>query len=596
MVKSQPISMNSILNFLDRQGADRLPHGPRTLNDHLLGTLKILSHWRQPQEVLAAGLLHSIYGTDHFRERLVPLSERNQVRQIVGTSAERLINFYGSFRRESFLQNISREQGTQWTSLRVECHRGSKHAEISRLDAGKLMVIYMANEAEQTRLPCGEPGLWLAAVSRWGEWTKPLTRYVPPVFSSCSSQVSVEDEQLAREAYCNGLRMIPENRRAARAEFAAAKQRLPWVAEPFIMLSFAALLDGRWHHAFLHATSGLALLRRWGTSWDKRLDFGEWESIANENILCAETGFVDPVRAEKMLTESVRDSRTDWMKRLNSLSVDGIARSSRLQPHVDKKAVQPSSELPQRFLSYMSSFGDDGAHAKRNIYPGLRKEPAHPAARFALTKALSASWKQIRDEFLRIQPQQGFQNEIERIGRTGNWTIFTLFELGKRNDANCARCPVTTSIVERYAATQSILSMVYFSILSPGAHIAAHTGPTNMRLRCHLGIEVPRGCKLQVDQKTLTWREGECLVFDDSFLHEVWNVSDSRRVVLVADLWHPDLTNKECRLIEGLHRYAYAHAIDMSGYWKKNERARTDYLVQASPSIPKPRRSLHGEC
>jgi hypothetical protein len=579
MGKSTPISMESVLNFLDRQGADRLPHGSKkTLIEHLQGTLKILSHWGQPKEMLAAGLLHSIYGTDRFRERLVPLSERNRVRQITGDSAERLIYLYGSLRRESLLQSVSCAHGTQWTSLRVECHRGSNYADVSRPDAGNLLVLYMAGGAEQTQKPGGEPGLWLAAVSQWGKWAKPLIKDVPPVFSFCSSQVSLEDEEFARESYLSGLQMIAENRGAARAQFAAAKKRVPWVAEPYIILSFAALLDGRWQHAFLHVTSALASLRRWGTAWDKRLDFDEWESIANEILLLAETGFVDPLRAKKMLTETVGDSRSAWITRLKSLSVDGLLESSGLQLHVCKKSAQPTSVLPQRFLTYMTSFAEDGPHPKRNVYPELRKEPVHPSARFPLAKALSASWKQIREEFLNIQPDQGFQNEIEKIQRTGNWTIFTLFESGKRNDANCARCPVTASIVERYAATQSILSMVYFSILSPGTHIAAHTGPTNMRLRCHLGIEVPRGCELRVADKTLTWREGKCLVFDDSFLHEVWNVSDRRRVILVVDLWHPDLSDKERSLIEGLHRYAYAHAIDLSGYWTKNEHARTGNL------------------
>ena len=37
------------------------------------------------------------------------------------------------------------------------------------------------------------------------------------------------------------------------------------------------------------------------------------------------------------------------------------------------------------------------------------------------------------------------------------------------------------------------------------------------------------------------WAEGRCLIFDDSFEHEVWHEGDSDRVVLICDLWHPDL-------------------------------------------------------
>ena len=82
-----------------------------------------------------------------------------------------------------------------------------------------------------------------------------------------------------------------------------------------------------------------------------------------------------------------------------------------------------------------------------------------------------------------------------------------LYELGRRIDANCARCPITASIVEEHAAVESISGAVYFSILDPHTHIASHKGPTNMRLRCHLAIEAPPDCRMRVDRQTLTWRK-----------------------------------------------------------------------------------------
>lgn len=104
-----------------------------------------------------------------------------------------------------------------------------------------------------------------------------------------------------------------------------------------------------------------------------------------------------------------------------------------------------------------------------------------------------------------------------------------------------------------------------------------------MRVRCHLGIEIPENCRLRVGDRMLTWREGECLILDDSFSHEVWNNSDKHRVVLVVDLWHPDLSRRERGLIEGLQRYAYAHANGLNAYWQKNEQARREHQVQTHP-------------
>jgi aspartate beta-hydroxylase len=34
-------------------------------------------------------------------------------------------------------------------------------------------------------------------------------------------------------------------------------------------------------------------------------------------------------------------------------------------------------------------------------------------------------------------------------------------------------------------------------------------------------------------------------VFDDSFEHEAWNEGAGERIVLIVDIWHPDLTPSE---------------------------------------------------
>ena len=50
---------------------------------------------------------------------------------------------------------------------------------------------------------------------------------------------------------------------------------------------------------------------------------------------------------------------------------------------------------------------------------------------------------------------------------------------------------------------------------------------------------VPAGCRIRVGDEVREWRQGECLVFDDSFEHEVWHEGTDERIVLICDLWHP---------------------------------------------------------
>lgn len=169
------------------------------------------------------------------------------------------------------------------------------------------------------------------------------------------------------------------------------------------------------------------------------------------------------------------------------------------------------------------------------------------------------------------------------ISRSGNWDVFLLYECGWKNEPNCGRCPVTTRLIEQHATVRTIAGLSYFSRMSPGTRIAPHRGPTNLRVRCHLALEAPAGdCGLRVGGEKRSWKTGECLVFDDSLEHEAWNCTELPRLVLIVDLWHPDLSPGEIAVIKGMHRFAYAAARELNGYWSGNAAARrardSDYL------------------
>lgn len=87
-----------------------------------------------------------------------------------------------------------------------------------------------------------------------------------------------------------------------------------------------------------------------------------------------------------------------------------------------------------------------------------------------------------------------------------------------------------------------------------------HYGPTNKKLRCFLPLFVPdtphsssesssSSCWLEVDGQRIHLSNGECFVFDDSFYHEAANEHPTQpRIVLIVDVWHPDLTNEEVNI------------------------------------------------
>lgn len=93
--------------------------------------------------------------------------------------------------------------------------------------------------------------------------------------------------------------------------------------------------------------------------------------------------------------------------------------------------------------------------------------------------------------------------------------------------------------------------------MTPGTHISTHCGPHNFKLRTHLGLVIPEGAVIRVGKEEQPWAEGKCMVFDDSFDHEVWNKSDSIRMVLILDMWNPSLTKEEALALEYINPEFY---------------------------------------
>ncbi|RZM26456.1 MAG: aspartyl/asparaginyl beta-hydroxylase domain-containing protein, partial [Sphingomonas sp.] len=123
------------------------------------------------------------------------------------------------------------------------------------------------------------------------------------------------------------------------------------------------------------------------------------------------------------------------------------------------------------------------------------------------------------------------------IAEVGKWRSFFLWGYGYPIDDNLARCPRTRDIVERIPG----LNSAFFSILAPGTHIPEHRGVTKGLITCHLGLIVPRAgnLRMRVHDRVVRWAEGETLVFDDTYPHEVWNDTDETRVVLLVQFERP---------------------------------------------------------
>jgi aspartate beta-hydroxylase len=94
--------------------------------------------------------------------------------------------------------------------------------------------------------------------------------------------------------------------------------------------------------------------------------------------------------------------------------------------------------------------------------------------------------------------------------------------------------------------TGTPFSYTFFSTMKPKAYISPHHGACNIKLRCHFPLFVPEEAFLRVASDPRPWEEGKMIVFDDTYEHEAANLSDTQeRVILLIDIWHPDLLEQE---------------------------------------------------
>jgi tetratricopeptide (TPR) repeat protein len=175
----------------------------------------------------------------------------------------------------------------------------------------------------------------------------------------------------------------------------------------------------------------------------------------------------------------------------------------------------------------------------------------------AETPAIRAEVMRILEEdsafqpYVQAEPNRPFFDDHGMLGNP-NWSAFYLWKGGRAVPENIARCPATMAALEQAplcripGRTPSIL----FSLLRPGAHILPHHGFTNARYICHLPLIVPEGCAMRVGSETRAWTEGQACIFDDSIEHEAWNRNPERlRVVMIFDIWRPELTEAERGLV-----------------------------------------------
>ena len=171
-------------------------------------------------------------------------------------------------------------------------------------------------------------------------------------------------------------------------------------------------------------------------------------------------------------------------------------------------------------------------------------DPVLDVRDFPWTAILREHWRTIRDEAIEVALQGEASPSLatispdhRSIAEVNKWRSFFLWGYGYPIAENLDRCPATAKLVAQIPG----LNSAFFSILAPGTHIPDHRGVTKGLITCHLGLIVPRSgdVRMRVRDRIVRWAEGETLVFDDTYRHEVWNETNDTRVVLLVQFERP---------------------------------------------------------
>lgn len=169
---------------------------------------------------------------------------------------------------------------------------------------------------------------------------------------------------------------------------------------------------------------------------------------------------------------------------------------------------------------------------------------------FPELKPLADNWTTIRDEALKLF-DEGFIRAAEKGNDAGFRTFFRTgwkrFYVKWYDDAlPSARqlCPQTTALVAGIPTVNAAM----FTLLPPGARLGAHRDPFAGSLRYHLGLVTPNSpeCYITVDGQDYYWKNGEAVMFDETFVHTAENRTQVTRLILLCDIERP-LTSRFAR-------------------------------------------------
>jgi beta-hydroxylase len=193
------------------------------------------------------------------------------------------------------------------------------------------------------------------------------------------------------------------------------------------------------------------------------------------------------------------------------------------------------------------------------IFSKVKANAFIPVSQFPELQPLKDNWEMIRQEALSlneggaIAAATGY-NDIgfNSFFRTG-WKRFHLCWYGKEMSSAQLSCPKTVALLKSIPTIKAAM----FASLPPGATLVRHRDPYAGSLRYHIGLVTPNDpkCFIEVDGERYFWKDGEAVIFDETYIHLAANQTNHQRIVLFCDVERPLYTKPAQILNRWFGRY-----------------------------------------
>lgn len=250
----------------------------------------------------------------------------------------------------------------------------------------------------------------------------------------------------------------------------------------------------------------------------------------------------DP-RREQRLAAIAADTRRDHADFLNT---DEGQRVSQFLAFLDGSRTPPPVEAGRKI------------HQRMHV-PGLTARAYWPADTFPLHKLLQDRFPLIQEEahrllrdaraFERLPGESHVGNDAIDGGRlNGIWKAYYLQRYFERDNRTAEFAPVALRTLDGHRVSREAL----FSVVGPFTHIRMHSDELNFVTTLYLPLVSDDGAWIEFAGEKRGWTPGRCFAADSTFLHQSFNGTEAYRVILIVDLWHPELTAREIDLLEAM--------------------------------------------